>query len=233
MSRFAPAFLFLVVFSVVSQAETPSANPSPSPTPSVAAEEAGPVTKHHYFTAGFYLQGGLPGTFTPAGSSGVASGIGAGYGFTFAFSPVSYVALQAVLDGLFHSVDIPSTADDEFASEAMLGLNLKVYPLGLSNPRLYAMVGIGLVNFWVHDHFTFTPASGEGASFRGPRYNFGLGYELPLIQKEAAAFSLYAEFTLAHTVLDRQTFASAPSVDLSPSVSRWSPILAVGAIVGF
>jgi len=222
MKRFA---LVLCLLSLPLFAEEPSPEPAPSTVP------AGYV--HRYFAAGFYLTGGLPGTFTPSPGGVDGSGMGLGYGFNVSFSPISYFSLQAMLDALFHSVDIPTTADNEFASVATLGLNAKIYPLGGSAPRLYGLVGIGLVNFWVHDHFTFTPSEGEGASFRGPRYNFGVGYEHPFTTTEMATASFYAEFVLAHTVLDRRTFSNAPSVDLSPSVSRWSPIVNVGLQVAF
>lgn len=182
------------------------------------------------FELGGFIQAGKPGQFSPAPAGTEGNGIGFGYGFNFGWRPISYLTIGAYVHALFHSVDIPSTSNNEYASIAVLGLNAKAFPLGPREPRLYALLGFSpLANYWIHDKFTIIPSEGEGATYRGYEYSFGAGYEYSPVNR----LVLFSEFQLSRTTLTKRTIAGSPSVDLSTPYSRWSPVLRVGAMATF
>lgn len=177
--------------------------------------------KWRWFEASVFLQTGLPGTFDPEFADKPKSGLGFGYGFTLGVRPMPYFTIAAYLDALFHNQSYDTLSENDFASVGGLGLTAKIFPMGDRHPRIYGFIGYGMVNFWVHDSFTLLPESGTGATYRGSKLSFGVGYEHFIEEQISLDFS--AE--LGKVSLTKRTFAKSDPVDLSPSRSRTAVLL--------
>ena len=180
------------------------------------------------FEVGGMLQGSMPGKFSTT-TSDQDNGIGAGYGFTFGVRPIPQLTVQAVIDGIFHNADAPSTTNSEFASNASIGIQARVFPLGQDGPRFYALLGIAHTQHWIHESFKIMPEDGKGISYAGLRYSVGVGYEQPVTER----FSLFAELDLNHTRLTRRTIKDRDPIPLTEPAVRTMPTLRVGMVANF
>lgn len=216
----AVCFLSLSAFAE----EEPAGPPSETPSQSAPQDDAWKL-----FEVGGFIAGALPGDFSNYTGS-PKNGFGLGYGFNAGIRPFPYVTFGAILDGIFHGMNVASTSEDEFGSNVAAGLTAKVYPMGDWGPRAYLLVGFSYYKLHVTDGFEPLPTEDTtGATFSGHRYSLGFGYDFQILERVV----VFTELDLSRQILKRRVFSTSPSVALPVEVNRWCPTLRVGVLVHF